>query len=642
MNRVLPGRLSLLRYTFFQIFFCCIVSFDYAQPKLTVSISEKEIGKNDYVEIQFNVENAAHVDQISPPSFQNFHIVSGPNQESGMSSVNGTIKRFIGIGYVLKPISTGTFTFTPATAIADGKNIRSASVTIKVSKTSPSTSGRGNSFTSPFANLTLDLPQESQVHQYDEYILHRGDDVGDKIRRNIFVNVETSKSSCYVGEPVVATYKLYTRLKSESNVTKSPSLNGFSVSELGNPSANNVSTQKYQGRDFSVYELRKVQLYPLQPGSIELDPAEIENKLTFIKAEYSDSRKGDLFDDLMRDFANTAAPPEAIVQKIVTLSSIPKYIQVKPLPDANKPIDFKGAVGDFKVAATLEKKNISTDDAGLLRIIISGAGNFQMINAPKIVWPDGLEAYEPKTLDNIAKTEVPMQGEKIFSYPFTVSKAGTYKLSGPVFSYFDPAAKAYKTITTTNLELTVSHGTGVRHLPISRQIVKNTNADETNRNYIYIWIIAGFVAILALLIFWFIRNHWQQNKEKETIVNDASLIAHLHATPAPVISRNPFIDAERKLIARDHHGFYDDLQRGLRLYLSEKLGISSEELTRKKINERLDKYNVGIGTSLMLTSLMEEIDMNLYAPRSTGDEMEIIYQKATEVAGLLDKQVMQG
>ena len=641
MDRLLHGRVIFIRYLFFQLFFTGILSFVHAQPRLTVSVSEKEIGKNDYVEIQFNVENAGHVDQISPPSFGNFHVVSGPVQESGMTSVNGDIKRFVGIGYVLKPKTTGTFLISPATAIADGKNIRSGSVTIVVTKNSPSTAQGGNSFSSPFANLTLDVSQEPQVHQYDEYILRKGDDIADKIRRNIFVNVETTKQSCYVGEPIVATYKLYTRLKSESNVTKSPSLNGFSVSELGNPSANNLSTQKFQGRDYSVYELRKVQLYPLQPGSVELDPAEVENKITFIKAEYADPRKGDVFNEMMRDFANTTAPPEAIVQKAITLASTPKYIQVKPLPEAKKPVDFKGAVGSFTIAATLEKKNLSTDDAGMLRIIVSGAGNFQMINAPKVTWPEEIEGYEPKTLENISKTEVPMQGEKVFSYPFTVAKAGSYELSGPVFSYFDPSSRSYKTITTTGLNLTVTQGSGVRHAPQSKQVADKSNGDNGNPNSLYTWIIAAITILVGLLIIWFIRNHKQQRKEKEMLLSEVIPVHKPSATPEHMISRNPFNAVERKLIAHDHRGFYDELQRSLRTYLSEKLGISQDQLTRKRISERLDTYNVGIGTSLMLNKLMDEIDMNLYAPMSTDNEMEIIYQKAMEVAGLLDKQIKQ-
>lgn len=47
--------------------------------------------------------------------------------------------------------------------------------------------------------------------------------------------LETSKQTCYIGEPLVATYNLYTRLKSNSRLDKSPSFNGFSVIDLQQP-----------------------------------------------------------------------------------------------------------------------------------------------------------------------------------------------------------------------------------------------------------------------------------------------------------------------------------------------------------------------------------------------------------------------
>ena len=48
---------------------------------------------------------------------------------------------------------------------------------------------------------------------------------------------------------------------------------------------------------------------------------------------------------------------------------------------------------------------------------------------------------------------------------------------------------------------------------------------------------------------------------------------------------------------------------------------------------------MGIGTTLMLTSLLENIELNLYAPASPAKHMQEVYEKASEVVSLLDKQV---
>ena len=53
----------------------------------------------------------------------------------------------------------------------------------------------------------------------------------------------------------------------------------------------------------------------------------------------------------------------------------------------------------------------------------------------------------------------------------------------------------------------------------------------------------------------------------------------------------------------------------------------------------MDKCNVSLGTSLMLTSLMDEVEINLYAPPSNANQLNAVFEKASEVVSLLDKQV---
>src|SRR5438105_1202396 len=116
---------SLFFYLGFQITIDAV-----AQVKFSAVCPNKQIGKNEYLQVQYIVENASNVEQIIPPSFKNFSIVSGPNQSSGMSNINGNIKQYIALEYILKPLRTGNFTLDPATAKADGKILRSNSLAI--------------------------------------------------------------------------------------------------------------------------------------------------------------------------------------------------------------------------------------------------------------------------------------------------------------------------------------------------------------------------------------------------------------------------------------------------------------------------------------------------------------------------------
>ena len=622
----------------------------FAQANFTAECPQKKIGKNDYLQVEFKVDHASNVQSINPPSFKNFSIVSGPNQESGMTSINGKVDQYVSISFILKPNSPGTYTIGPASAKADGKDFQSNSLNIEVTNSSATSSSAPNNAAnllsgfggkSPFANLNLDFPEQPQTHQYDDYILKKGENVTDKVKKNLFIKLDVSKTNCYVGEPIVASYKLYTRLRSESTITDAPSFNGFSVSEMELNNNNSSGTEKYNGRDYNVYTLRKVQLYPLQAGTITLDPIIADNKVTFIKAEYAGAQSGDMFFDMMQNFADANSPRDAIVEQHVTLQSKPVEITVKPLPDENKPADFKGSVGNFIIQSSLQKDNITTDDAGNLKIIISGTGNIQLLNAPKINWPQGIDGYDAKITDNVDKLSVPMKGVKIFTYPFTVSKPGTYTIPANSFSYFDPAAAAYKTLFTQPLVVTVTKGKGIPNNPYFKNKVVETPSSFVGlleKNIIYL--IIGFVS-LAGLIFWIFQTNTSKKKSALTkaVPTEASGEAVPKEEPEFVIPERPLEAAHQKLAEENSSAFYSILDISLKKYLSAKFKVPAEELNKKRITEELDKSNVGLGTSLRLTSLIDNIELNLYAPPSNVNHLKEVYEKASEVVSLLDKQV---
>jgi len=624
----------------------CSYNISFAQVSFTVECPQKKIGKNDYLQIQFKVDHATNVESINPPSFKNFSVVSGPNQESGMTSINGKVDQYVSVGYVLKPNGPGNYTIGAATAKADGKELQSNPLSVVVTNASAPSSQSSSLANSPsslfpsmpaFPNFGFDMPSGPPTHRFDDYILKKGENVADKVKKNLFIKLDVNKTSCYVGQPIVAAFKLYTRLRSESTITSAPSFNGFSVSELDLNNNNSSGTEKVNGRDYNVYTLRKVQLYPLQSGTIRLDSIVSDNKVTFIKAEYANSQSGDMFFNMMQNFADATSPSDAVVQQTVTLKSKPVEITVKPLPEENKPADFKGAVGDFTIQSSLQKDDITTDDAGNLKITISGAGNIQLINAPRIKWPQGVDGYEAKITDGVNKFSVPMKGSKTFTYPFTCSAAGNYTIPAISFSYFDPESATYKTVTTQSLTVHITKGKGVPNNPYIKNIVQSTRSSGLIfiENY-GLYLLAALV-ILAILVFWFLQR-------KKPAKQDAQITATKEETTQVkpeepfIIPESPLEKAHEKLIEENSPAFYRLLDVSLKKYLSAKFKVPPEELSRKRLSEELDNCNVGLGTSIRLNNLLENIELNLYAPPSNVNEMKQAYEKAAEVISLLDKQ----
>ncbi|HEY5463592.1 MAG TPA: BatD family protein [Hanamia sp.] len=615
----------------------------FAQVKFSV-VCPKTIGKNDLLQIQFKVENGSNVENIIPPNFKNFNIVSGPNQESSTSNINGQVSQYVAMGYSLQPKSVGTFTIGSAKAIVDGKDYESSPVTIKVTNTStsPQNSNSNNSANAlpgfpSLPNFNFDFPTAPVTHQFDDYILKPGENVAEKTQKNLFIKLDVSKTSCYVGEPIVASFKLYTRLHSETTVTDAPSFNGFSVNDL--PVSNDASMEKYNGRMYNVYTLRKVELYPLQPGQVTLDPVIADNKVTFIKSQYANSQNNDDFFGMLENFGDAGIPADGLVEKNITLKTPTVTITIKPLPVKDKPSDFRGAVGDFTISSSLAKNNITTDDAGNLKITISGKGNIQLINALVINWPVGIDGYDAQIKDNVDKSEVPMQGSKVFTFPFTVSKPGNYKIDSIALSYFDPETTTYKTIHTSTLEIQVGKGNGVP----KNSYAKNSGNNEESNHELFskrTEFIGGIVLILGIILL-IILSIIKKNKNKNLLETKIKLddLKNKNEEKEFKIPENPLLKAHEKLVAQDSKAFFYTLDSSLKNYLAAKFKVPANELTKRRLTEELDKCNVSLGTSLMLTSLLDEVEINLYAPPGNTNHLNAIFEKASEVVSLLEKQV---
>jgi Cu/Ag efflux protein CusF len=597
-----------------------------AQVKFSAALSANEISKNEMVQLRLAVENAADVQNITPPSFSNFIVVSGPNQESGMTAINGVVKQYVAVNYILKPKGPGTFTITSAGAKADGKDYRSNAVTIKVNNTLAQAGG-GNSFV-PGINPFDDAPRQQP---FNDFILRKGENAADKINRNMFVKLQTNKTTCFVGEPVVATYKLYTRLKSESNLVKNPSFSGFSVVDLQQPDNINYTRETVNGREYNVYIIRKVQLYPLQTGILELDAVELENNVQFIKEAYARSQMN-IPEEMLNEFADAAIPPEATEIQKVILQSKPVTIHVKPLPVVNVPASFKGATGNFVIKPALEKNTFTTDDAGRLNIVIEGSGNLQLITTPDVNWPNGVEAFEPSVTDDFTKNTVPVSGRKIISYNFTAAAAGNYVLPPVAFSYFSPEKGKYITDSTPSLAFSVTKGTGkkVSSAAVTKEEKSLLNKFFSNRR----WVVSS-VAILIILgvLFWL-----KSDKRKEEQEQQVAAVALKEAEPEIIVLKEEknYLEKAAALIHADSTAYYKELNFALKDFLADKLQQPAATLNKKTITEELDKRNVHTDTVIKLQNLMSDIELQLYAPFAEQEKMEYLYNNTAGMIQLLE------
>ncbi len=235
------------------------------QPLFKTIISPQPVVAGESFQVQYVLEDVNKTSFVKPPAFTGFRLITGPNVYTGTIPYLNGVKAVQNFVYTVEATRAGKFLIPGATTIVNGKFLKSNDVVIEVM---PSGQMTGLS-----AKKTGDINSD--------YFLRPGEDPYAKIRRNLFLRVLVDKKNCFVGEPVVATYKLYSRLESKSDIVKNPGFYGFAVYDMINLADKEVVTENVNGKLFDVHTIRKVQLYPLQPGVFMIDAMEVKNRVEF-------------------------------------------------------------------------------------------------------------------------------------------------------------------------------------------------------------------------------------------------------------------------------------------------------------------------------------------------------------------------
>ncbi len=187
------------------------------------------------------------------------------------------------------------------------------------------------------------------------------------------------------------------------------------------------------------------------PASLSLDATVAVRDTSAPKPQRR--RMGGPFDDPFFDnvFEDMNAP---MIQKDVTLKSDDQEIEVRPLPEEGRPSGFTGAVGEFKFEGVQIPNDWRTGEPQQIAAKLGGSGNFALMKAPVITPPDAWKTYPGKD-EFTAGDEASFSGSKSFQFSAVSRKGGAQDVALD-FSYFDPAAESYKTITSPPQKIQVS------------------------------------------------------------------------------------------------------------------------------------------------------------------------------------------
>lgn len=544
------------------------------------------------------------ISDFTPPSFEGFEVLAGPVQSTSTNyqNING------------QSSTTHTRSYTYTVRVVQEGKVTVPSASIKIGKETYRTEPK-----------TIEVVK-GQVP--DGGSSSAGQRAGDDLR----LRVSVSKTRVVVGEPVIVTLKLYVQSSAISGFedVRFPTFDGFWSQEIDAPQNIQFVRENYDGQIYNAALLRRYMLLPQQTGTLTIEPSELVCLLQ-IQAEQTGPRS--IFDDFFSSYQT--------IRKRV--ASEPVTINVSALP-AGAPASFTGGVGSFRLSAGFDSDSVAAHEATSLKITISGTGNINLVDAPKVRLPADFESYDVRKTENITTGASGSTGTLTFEYPFIPRAPGTFDLEPVEFTYYDIDAGRYRTLSSGPLSLKVGEGTrtdaavipsGVSKRSVEslgediRFISTTTNLRKAGRMMVSspAMIIIPTVILLAAAAVWGLLAR--------SIVRRSD-VAGTRNRKAMKVARARLKNASAFLRQGLYGAFYEELHKALHGYISDKLMLPVADLTRERIGEELRARGKDEAVIQELSDILDACEYARYAPASGSEAMEKHYQQAVKVISQIE------
>jgi len=562
------------------ILFLTISSFVLsAQINFEATVSKSKLALNERLRIDFVMNQNG--DNFSPPEFENFQIIGGPNQSIKTSYVNGERKFSKTYSYFLKPLKKGTLKINQASIEIDGEIYKSLQIEVLITD-------------------SVKQPSDSTTQYYND------DDI--ELRALI------SKGSPYLNEPITVVYKLYYKAPiniSDARETETPNFKDFWSQIIKIPQLK-VKREIYKGQNYNVVEWRKVVLYPQKVGELEISPL----SLNLVLDVPTDKR--DFFGNVIYD------------QTSQIISTGMRRIIVKDLPELGKPDSFSGAVGNFEFDVILNKNSLRATESFQAELKVKGNGNLKLFDLPDILVPNSMELFEPEREELISTNLSGMSGSVSKYFTVIPRFQGNFPIEEVEFSYFDPNTEKYKVVKSPRLTIDVYDG------PVISSTITNDNSNIITSNdsfrfiklkgnlreinndvffqsqFFYAIVTTPFILLLSFLLFTTYKRNKKESSSELIRIEERKI--------------KKMIDSAKESIG-DKILFYDKIEKAIIKSLLVKFSIRMDSLNKEKIQQIGHEKGLSKNDVLLIIKLIENCEKAKYSRSSDS-----IMNKDLEIA----------
>ena len=580
---------------FVYISFLFFLNISFSQVKFEAEVSKTKLGVNENLRVDFKMNKDG--DNFSPPTFNGFRVVGGPNQSVSNSWINGVRTFSKTYSYFLTPEKKGNYTIGQASIEIDG-------------------------------DIYKTLPVKVQVTEAVESSLSPGSP-SSVVDDDIELSIEISKSNPYLNEPISVEFKLLFN----------PKINVTNLGEIDNPEFKNfwsqnikiprleIKSTSYKGQRYNYVTWKKALLFPQKAGDLELLPLTLD-----VTIDVPTNR---------RDFFGNTI----YTQTSKKVASRKRIIKVKNFPENGKPESFNGAVGNFGISLNSSKSQLKATESFQLEFKVNGNGNLKLFSLPEIIVPSSLEKYAPEFKEKINTSLSGMNGEISNVYTIVPQYQGKYPIPPVEFSFFNPKTEQYVTLYSNESIVDVLDGptrlseSNVQASnPVSNSItstdqfnfiklssdfiqIDRKNIIDSKKILFTLFLIPIIILVLAIIYF-----NLRNKKVSENILKsrDADLLARQYLNDAKIDMNNK-------------DSFYASLENALFNFIKSKYLIEREDFSKDRLKSILEKDKISDNIIEDLIDIINSCELARYTP-TTPEGMDQDYEKAVKVISNFDKR----
>ncbi|MEW5978191.1 MAG: BatD family protein [Acidobacteriota bacterium] len=592
----------------------------YAQEvTITAEVEPNPVGLDDQVRLTVTVQGTGGgAERPVLPPISGLKLVGGPSVSNQFQWINGQSSSSQSFTYLFLPEKEGTVRIPAIGLSVGGKTYRSQEISLKVVSGSVGTGSSGRRRRGP-SSIFDDLGFDDDS-PFRDRSPRRGD---------LLTVAETDRTTVFVGEQITLSYKILTQVPvTQVEIREAPSLKGFWVEEIELPKDPPSGTRALNGKEYIEYVIKKQALFANASGNLSIPPA------TFGLVVRTSS--GGFF---------SLGTQQSVLRKTEPLT-----IKVNPLPEAGKPADFSGAVGDFRLEASTDKNQAESGEAVNLKVSLVGTGNLKTITEFPLPELPGFKIYSAKSSDTMALRGDVFQGSKTWEYVIVPIVPGKERIPELAFSYFSPKERRYREARAPAMEIAVlkgkdtpqggtaiagfvqqgivKRGTDIHFIQVGATPLRN----RSGRLYQSGWLYAGFLLPLCfnagLLIYVQNRTRSQQD------------VIGFRSRQASRVAGKRLAEARKCLHTGDLTRFHGILESSVTGYLSDKFNLPQIDITSQGIRRFVEQRCLNSDLGAELAGLLEECHFARYAPvQQDRDVLQALFERARNTIIRIEKQV---